>query len=131
MPAGQLMCAESRCANCQLFVNYCDAMMPTGRVSVFAEPDTASRAAGKKGGAWAYATHDLASLQDIQDSIRPYVLQGTEGSGAKLMQQMSNCSMFNWCGECWCMCVAVGSSTNDCSCLLMHGKIEHAGLLEV
>ncbi|KAK9861154.1 hypothetical protein WJX84_009365 [Apatococcus fuscideae] len=48
----------------------------SGRVSVFAEPDAASRATGKKGGAWAYATHDLASLPDIQDSIKPYILEG-------------------------------------------------------
>ncbi|KAK9861886.1 hypothetical protein WJX84_010417 [Apatococcus fuscideae] len=50
----------------------------SGRISVFAEPDAQTRAAGKKGGAWAYATHGLAALQDIQESIAPHVQNGSQ-----------------------------------------------------
>lgn len=40
-------------------------MCLTGRVSVFAEPTDATRAAGKKGGEWVYVTHGLADADEI------------------------------------------------------------------
>lgn len=43
--------------------------MPAGRISILAEPSADTRAAGMKGGAWVYATHDLADYQDILNSI--------------------------------------------------------------
>ncbi|KAK9916814.1 hypothetical protein WJX75_007384 [Coccomyxa subellipsoidea] len=37
----------------------------SGRVSVFAEPTDATRAAGKKGGEWIYVTHGIADADEI------------------------------------------------------------------
>ena len=49
----------------------------TGRISVFAEPSTETKAAGKKGGEWVYATHDLADGQDVLKSIQERMITGT------------------------------------------------------
>ena len=47
-----------------------------GRISVFAEPSAQTRAAGMKGGAWVYATHDLADLSAVLDSIHKGLASG-------------------------------------------------------
>ncbi|DBA73560.1 TPA: hypothetical protein ACH3X2_009802 [Trebouxia sp. C0005] len=52
----------------------------SGRISVFAEPSAATRAAGKKGGEWVYATHDLADGPDVLACIQQRMM-----SGAKLI----------------------------------------------
>lgn len=52
----------------------------SGRISVFAEPSAATRAAGKKGGEWVYATHDLAHGPDVLACIQQRMT-----SGAKLI----------------------------------------------
>ncbi|KAL0023672.1 hypothetical protein WJX77_012323 [Trebouxia sp. C0004] len=52
----------------------------SGRISVFAEPSAATRAAGKKGGEWVYATHDLAHGPDVLACIKQRMM-----SGAKLI----------------------------------------------
>ena len=47
-----------------------------GRISVFAEPSAETRAAGMKGGAWVYATHDLADTQSVLDSMQKSLASG-------------------------------------------------------
>jgi len=47
-----------------------------GRISVFAEPSAATRAAGKKGGEWVYATHDLAHGPDVLACIQQRMTSG-------------------------------------------------------
>jgi len=47
-----------------------------GRISVFAEPSAATRAAGKKGGEWVYATHDLAHGPDVLACIQQRMMSG-------------------------------------------------------
>lgn len=47
-----------------------------GRISVFAEPSAETRAAGMKGGAWVYATHDLADSQSVLDSMQKSLASG-------------------------------------------------------
>lgn len=37
----------------------------SGRISVFAEPDSLSRSQGKKGGEWVYASHDRAVEEEV------------------------------------------------------------------
>lgn len=47
-----------------------------GRISVFAEPSAETRAAGKKGGEWVYATHDLADGQQVKTCIQQRMVTG-------------------------------------------------------
>ena len=51
-----------------------------GRISVFAEPSAETRAAGMKGGAWVYATHDLADTQSVLDSTQKSLASGADPS---------------------------------------------------
>ena len=51
--------------------------LATGRISVFAEPSAETKAAGKKGGEWVYATHDLADGQDVLKCIQERMTSGT------------------------------------------------------
>lgn len=57
----------------------CENAMPcAGRISVFAEPSAETRAAGKKGGEWVYATHDLADGQEVLMCIQQRMISGAE-----------------------------------------------------
>ena len=41
----------------------------SGRISVFAEPDSLCRTQGKKGGEWVYASHERADVDEVLDRI--------------------------------------------------------------
>lgn len=51
-------------------------IMVAGRISVFAEPSAETRSAGKKGGEWVYATHDLADGQQVLECIQDRMTTG-------------------------------------------------------
>ena len=52
-----------------------------GRVSVFADPTTATRAAGMKGGEWVYVNHDPADAADVLAAVRSK-LGASDAAGA-------------------------------------------------
>lgn len=54
----------------------------SGRISVFGEPTEQTRAAGKKGGEWVYASHDPANADEVTRGggaclVLPYLLNRT------------------------------------------------------
>ena len=60
-----------------LMIGDATCAVTTGRISVFAEPSAETKAAGKKGGEWVYATHDLADVQDVLKCIEERMITGT------------------------------------------------------
>ncbi|GIM07394.1 hypothetical protein Vretimale_11539 [Volvox reticuliferus] len=48
----------------------------SGRITVFGEPTTESRAGGKKGGEWVYASHDPADPQEVISAIHARCVSG-------------------------------------------------------
>ncbi|EFJ46471.1 hypothetical protein VOLCADRAFT_118079, partial [Volvox carteri f. nagariensis] len=48
----------------------------SGRITVFGEPTSETRAGGKKGGEWVYASHDPADAQDVISAIHARCVSG-------------------------------------------------------
>jgi tRNA(Phe) wybutosine-synthesizing methylase Tyw3 len=51
----------------------------SGRTSVFAEPTHESRAAGKKGGEWVYASHNPPAYEDVHAAVHARKVSGERG----------------------------------------------------
>ena len=54
----------------------------SGRVSLFADPTPASRAAGMKGGEWVYVSHDPADADAVVSAVRRKLGEGGDGRGS-------------------------------------------------
>ena len=64
----------------------------SGRVSVFAEPTEATRAAGKKGGEWVFASHERSDPDEVLRSIKERM-----GTGAASgLHRGCTCSWCRW-----------------------------------
>ncbi|KXZ49142.1 hypothetical protein GPECTOR_23g70 [Gonium pectorale] len=54
----------------------CTTSSCSGRISVFGEPGPEERAAGRKGGEWAFASHDKADVQEVLSAVHSRAVSG-------------------------------------------------------